>query len=66
MIHYVPLGRLPDDLSFPDNLKARFWYDESRKSLAFDGFMSKATFDRSWQLSNDSEYRRALEQNAGL
>ena len=61
MVHYVKLARLPDDLRFPENLQSRIWYDPSAKRLTYDGYMSKATFDRLESLHTDSEYRRALE-----
>jgi len=62
MIREVPVENLPDGLSFPSDLAGRVQYDASRHKLAFDGFMSKATFDRLYRLAEDREYRRALEE----
>jgi hypothetical protein len=61
MIRAVPVGKLPEGLSFPGDLQRRIHYDASRHRLAFEGFMSKATFDRLYRLADDREYRRALE-----
>ena len=60
MIHQVPLNDAPSDLEVPDELKERFWYDAQQKRLCFDGFMSKATFDRLDELSTDGHYQHAL------
>ena len=62
MNHFVPLNRLPEDLEFPAELKQRIWYDDATMRLAYDGFMSKATFDALYHLNADSAYRRALEE----
>ena len=62
MIRAVPVDRLPEGLSFPGDLQRRIHYDPSRHRLAFGGFMSKATFDRLYRLTDDREYRRALEE----
>jgi len=62
MIHRVRLTKLPQELEFPEEMCECIWYEESRQSLAFDGFMSKATFDRLEALHRDLEYRRALEE----
>jgi hypothetical protein len=62
MIRAVPVDRLPEGLSFPGDLQRRIHYDASRHRLAFEGFMSKATFDRLYRLADDREYRRALEE----
>jgi hypothetical protein len=61
MIRAVPVDKLPDGLSFPGDLQRRIHYDASRHQLAFEGFMSKATFDRLYRLADDRDYRRALE-----
>jgi hypothetical protein len=59
---------LPDDLNsseplqFPDSLADRIWFDSDRKRLVFQGFMSKATYDRLDALSNDDVYQRALDE----
>ena len=61
MVHYVNLRQLPSGLRFPSELEGRVWYESSRHRLAYDGFMSKATFDRLEALHRDSDYQRALE-----
>jgi len=62
MIREVPVRNLPEGLSFPRDLEERIHYDPNRHKLAFEGFMSKATFDRLYRLAEDREYRRALEE----
>lgn len=61
MIHYVPLKHRPDDFRVPEQLSDRFWYDEDKKCLAYDGAMFKSTFDRMRGLSSDYDYQRAAE-----
>jgi len=61
-VHFVPLEHLPDRLQFPEPLHDRIWFDDERQSLAFRGFMSKATYDRLDGLTNDSAYQRALDE----
>ena len=53
MIHYVPLPRLPANFRVPENLRNRFWYDQDKKALAFEGPMFKLTFDRLREISHD-------------
>ena len=62
MIRNVFLERLPDGLQFPGDLERKVSYDPQRQRLCFDGFMSKATFDRLYRLAEDRDYRHALEQ----
>jgi hypothetical protein len=62
MIRAVAVDRLPEGLSFPGDLQRRIHYDARQHRLAFEGFMSKATFDRLYRLTDDREYRRALEE----
>jgi hypothetical protein len=62
MLHEVPVDSLPDNLSFPSDLQPRIHYDASRRRIAYEGFMSKATFDRLYGLADDNNYRRALEE----
>jgi hypothetical protein len=59
--HGVPLTRLPADFSIPADLQNRFWYDQAERRLVFDGFMSKSAYDRLCLLSNDLDYREALD-----
>jgi len=62
MIHYVPLQRLPSNFRVPDKLQNRFWYDQDKHSLAYEGPMFKLTFDRLREISHDYDYQRALER----
>ena len=62
MIHYVPLHRLPSNFRVPENLQKRFWYDQDKQALAFEGPMFKLTFDRLREISHDYDYQRALER----
>jgi hypothetical protein len=62
MIRAVPVEKLPEGLSFPGDLEPKIHYDAGRHQLAFEGFMSKATFDRLYRLADDRDYRRALEE----
>jgi hypothetical protein len=62
MIRHVFLERLPDGLRFPGDLDRKMDYDPQRRRLSFDGFMSKATFDRLYRLAEDRDYRHALEE----
>lgn len=62
MIHKVHLASFPDELQIPATLESRFWYDESGRTLCFEGFMSKAVYDQLERLSSDYDYQRALER----
>ena len=62
MIHYVPLNRLPANFRVPENLRNRFWYDEDKQALAYEGPMFKLTFDRLREISHEYDYQRALER----
>jgi hypothetical protein len=62
MDHQVPLREIPPELAVPDELKQRFRYDDQRKRLCFDGFMSKAVFDRLEKLDADSDFQHALDE----
>ena len=64
MIHYVPLNRLPPNFRVPDKLQNRFWYDEDKKSLAYEGPMFKLTFDRLREISHDYDYQRAWRSSS--
>lgn len=62
MIRAVRLERLPADLQFPQDLRAKISFDVARQQLQYDGFMSKTDFDKLVRLSNDLAYQRALEK----
>jgi len=59
--HFVTIDRIPDGLEFPSDLKDRFRFDAAKRRLVFQGFMSKAEFDRLCRLSDDWSFRRPLE-----
>ena len=61
MIHYIPLEELPAGLRIPEQFKDRFWYDEEKRCLAYDGVMYKLTFDKIQALHSSGNYRRAVE-----
>ncbi|MBX6314931.1 MAG: hypothetical protein IRY99_18740 [Isosphaeraceae bacterium] len=62
MEHFVTLDKLPQGLEFPASLADRIRYDPATRRLIFQGFMSKAEFDRLCRLSDDWGYRRTLEE----
>ncbi len=62
MIRHVSLDHLPDGWHVPEDLHRRLAYDPQHRQLSFEGFMSKATFDRLYRLTEDRAYRHALEQ----
>lgn len=62
MIRYASLKTLPPEVSFPEDLRSRIHHDAAVGRLGFDGFMSKAVFDRLYRLSDDWDYRQALER----
>lgn len=61
MEHFATLHKLPPDISFPDRLRDRVYYLPVERRLAYRGFMTKCTYDELIALSNDLEYRSALE-----
>ena len=62
MNHTVRLDSLPDGLAFPPEMEGRIAFDAARRTLSFEGFMSKADFDRLSRLHDDWGYRRTLEE----
>jgi hypothetical protein len=62
MIRSVRLERLPSELEFPEELRAKISFDGARQQLQFNGFMSKTDFDKLVRLHNDLAYQRALER----
>jgi hypothetical protein len=62
MIHSVRLSQPPANFQPPEDLRNRFWYDDTRQRLCFDGFMSKATFDRLKPLDQNCHYQRAIDE----
>jgi hypothetical protein len=62
MEHFVRLDQLPADVKFPPELSDRIRYDSKQRRLVFQGFMSKADFDRLIGIHSDWAVRRALEE----
>jgi hypothetical protein len=62
MEHFVTLESMPAGLVVPDDLAGRFGHDPDKHLLYYRGFMSKAEFDRLYQLHESWPYRRALEE----
>jgi hypothetical protein len=62
MEYSVKLHKLPDGVSFPARLKDRISLDPAQARLIYRGFMTKCTYDELAKLSDDADYRRALEQ----
>ena len=60
--YFVALEHAPDHFPIPADLQAQFRYDTKRQGLTFQGWMSKATYDRLRNISNDYQYQRALER----
>ena len=62
MLHQTPLEKLPANFRIPEQDRNRFWYDEAKRCLTYDGAMFKRTFDRLQGLSSDYAYERAVER----
>lgn len=63
MQHFVKLDLGSATLdTIPASLADRFCYDSLNKRLVYQGFMSKADFDRLSSLCDSWSYRRALEE----
>jgi hypothetical protein len=62
MDHFVRLDVLPDGFTIPDQYRDRFRFDADTRRLYFQGFMSKADFDKLYLLSENWSYRRSLEE----
>ncbi len=62
MIHYIAFETPPKDFRIPEQFKDRFWYDEERRSLAYEGVMYKLTFDKIQALHSSYDYQRAVEE----
>jgi hypothetical protein len=62
MERFVKLERLPEGFAFPAQFADRIRYDPTEHRLRFEGFMSKADFDKLYFLIEDWSYRRALEE----
>jgi hypothetical protein len=62
VIHQTPLEKLPANFRIPEQDRNRFWYDEAKRCLVYDGAMFKRTFDRLQGLSDEYAYERAVER----
>ena len=62
MEYSVKLPHLPTGLSFPQRLADRVSLDKTQGRLTYRGFMTKCKYDELAALSDDADYRRALEQ----
>jgi hypothetical protein len=60
--YFVKLDRIPEGVEFPPPFQDRIQFDPVAHKLVFHGYMSKTDFDRLCQLSNDWNFRRALEE----
>jgi hypothetical protein len=61
MEHHVRLESVPDDLVFPPEYAGKIRYEAATKRLIYEGFMSKADYDRLYQIHESWSYRRGLE-----
>lgn len=62
MDHSTNLQHLPVGIVIPAELEGRIRYDEQRRELHFQGFMTKYVHDQLVSLSTDIEYHRAVER----
>jgi predicted membrane-bound spermidine synthase/tetratricopeptide (TPR) repeat protein len=59
---YVKIDMLPPGVSFPvDGSKSRVWYDTNRKLLFYKGVMKDEERSRLMKLSEDRDYRAAID-----
>jgi hypothetical protein len=56
----VSLEVLPEELNFPDDLKAKICYDSWRKQLIFKGVMSETEREQLLSVSEDNAYQEAI------
>lgn len=58
----VKLEKLPQGLEFSDSLKDKIHYEVRAKLLVFTGFMTESEKEELAGLSEDTQYREAIEQ----
>ena len=58
----VEVGKLPDSVSFPDTPTGRIWYDDQKKRLFYKGVMEDDERSRLMSLSEDKEFRAAVDR----
>jgi len=59
---YVNLEKLPEGVNFPaDDAKSRVWYDPAKKQLFYKGVMREEERSRLMKLSEDRDYRGAID-----
>jgi spermidine synthase/cytochrome c-type biogenesis protein CcmH/NrfG len=60
---WVALPALPAEVKFPDdNSESRVWYNESEKRLYYKGVMEEEERSRLMKLSEDKDYRGAIDK----
>jgi predicted membrane-bound spermidine synthase/cytochrome c-type biogenesis protein CcmH/NrfG len=57
----VEVEKLPEGASFPKTATGRIWYDESKKRLFYKGVMEDDERSKLMSLSDDKEYRGAVD-----
>lgn len=58
---FVKIDSLPAEINFPPGPDRRIWYDAGQKLLYYNGVMDDAERSRLMQLSNNGDYRAAIE-----
>ena len=60
---WVPVPALPAGVKFPaDSSKSRVWYDDAEKRLYYKGVMEEEERSRLMKLSEDKDYRGAVDK----
>jgi spermidine synthase len=58
----VEVEKLPESVSFPDTSSGRIWYDDQKKRLFYKGVMEDDERSRLMSLSEDKEFRGAVDR----
>jgi spermidine synthase/tetratricopeptide (TPR) repeat protein len=58
----VEVEELPEGMSFPNTSTGRIWYDDQRKRLFYKGVMEDDERSRLMSLSEDKEFRGAVDR----
>jgi predicted membrane-bound spermidine synthase/tetratricopeptide (TPR) repeat protein len=58
----VEVEKFPDGVSFPDTPNGRIWYDDQKKRLFYKGVMEDDERSRLMSLSEDKEFRGAVDR----
>ncbi|MGH7927005.1 MAG: hypothetical protein ACREQV_04340, partial [Candidatus Binatia bacterium] len=60
---WVPMATLPANVKFPlDSWESRIWYNDAEQRLYFKGVMEQAERSRLMKLSEDKDYRGAIDK----